>query len=143
MNEFLIYIVKANVALALFYLGYRFFLKDLTFYRLNRYYFLLAFIFASLYPAVDWLALFQERVAIPATMLNLAVEWQAIIPAKQTLTFADVLEYMFWTCAGVFALRLAIQLSGLWRIHIKSSPTRWRTYAYRKSAEDIVAFSFW
>jgi len=143
MNEFLIYIVEANVALALFYLGYRFFLKDLTFYRLNRYYFLLAFIFASLYPAVDWLALFQERVAIPATMMSLAMGWEAVAIAEQSLSMTNVVEYLFWISAGVFTVRLLIQLSGIWRIHAKSTPSHWRAYVYRKSAEDIVPFSFW
>lgn len=143
MNEFLIYLVKANAALALFYLGYRFFLQNLTFYKLNRYYFLLAFLFASLYPAVDWRALFQQRGEIPATMTNLAMEWQVAATAVQSLSIADIMEYLFWISAGVFGVRLLIQLSGVWQIHRKSSPSSWKVYAYRKSADDIVPFSFW
>src|SRR5690606_26991232 len=95
------------------------------------------------YPAVDWLALFQERVAVPATMMSLAMEWEAVAIAEQSLSMTNVVEYLFWISAGVFTVRLLIQLSGIWRIHAKSTPSHWRAYVYRKSAEDIVPFSFW
>src|SRR5690606_15813386 len=143
MNEFLIYLVKANVALALFYFGYRFLLQNLTFYRLNRYYFLLALVFAVLYPAVDWHAFFQERGELPATLIGLAPEWQGAALPKESLGLGDVLEFLFWTAALLFAGRLGIQLLGIWRIHRRSTPACWNVYAYRSSADDIIPFSFW
>ncbi len=142
MNEFLLYLVKANAALALFYLGYRFFLRNLTFYTLNRYYFLFAFLFAALYPAVDWLSFFQQRGEIPATLIEIAPEWQTAVPAVNSMSFAAVVEYLFWISASLFGVRLLIQLAGIRRIHRKSLPAFWKAYAYRSSSEDIVPFSF-
>jgi hypothetical protein len=143
MNDFLIYLVKANAALALFYLGYRFVLRNLTFYTLNRYYLLFAFLFAALYPAVDWLSLFQQRGEIPATLIGIAPEWQTAVPAERSLSFAAIVQYLFWISASLFGLRLLVQLAGIRRIHRNSFPAFWRAYAYRRSTEDIVPFSFW
>ena len=50
METLLLYIVKANIALALFYLLYVLFLRKDTFIRLRRFYFLSAIIFSLSYP---------------------------------------------------------------------------------------------
>jgi hypothetical protein len=39
MNQTLIMVVQMQLSLALFYLGYRFLLRPLTFYTYNRWYF--------------------------------------------------------------------------------------------------------
>jgi hypothetical protein len=53
MSELFIYLIKANIALCLFYLAYRLGLRRLTFYTLNRFFLLTGIVFSSLFPLVD------------------------------------------------------------------------------------------
>ena len=50
MEALFVYIAKANIALAIFYLLYVLLLRKDTFIRLRRYYFLSAIIFSLVYP---------------------------------------------------------------------------------------------
>ena len=50
MEALFVYIAKANIALAIFYLLYVLLLRKDTFIRLRRYYFLSAIIFSLAYP---------------------------------------------------------------------------------------------
>ena len=70
METLIIYIVKVNIALAVFYLLYMLLFRKDTFIRLRRYYFLSAIIFSLTYPLftvsalgniIDWR---QEPVAM-------------------------------------------------------------------------------
>ena len=53
ITPFLLYLLKANIALAVFCLFYRLFLRHETFYTYNRVYFLLIAVLVILFPLVD------------------------------------------------------------------------------------------
>jgi len=135
--------MKANIALTLFYIGYRFGLRNLTFYKLNRYYLLFAFIFSSLYPLVDWIKLFTAKAEIPSGVMIVMPDWQNLQVANNTIGWNQLIEIFFWISAAAFLIQLLIKIGGILRIHIKSVPAHWTIYPYRKSKEDIVPFSFW
>ena len=63
MAPTLLYLLKANVVLALFAAAYYGLLRRLTFFGLNRAYLVLAVLFAAVYPALPMPAL------LPATGL--------------------------------------------------------------------------
>jgi len=143
MSELIIYLIKANIALTLFYIGYRFGLRSLTFYKLNRYYLLFAFIFSSLYPLVDWIKLFTAKAEIPSGVMTVMPDWQHLQVTNDTMGWNQLMEIFFWISATTFLIQLLIKIGGILRIHIRSVPARWTIYSYRKSKEDIVPFSFW
>src|SRR5690554_1282551 len=143
MSDPLLYLIKANVALALFYLGYYLLLRKLTFYGINRYYLVFALVFSALYPAIpidQWFAANQD--APPQLMLTLP-DWQQLQLPEETNLLAIVFSSDYWISIGLFGLLFVIKLIGIGRIHFRSVPARWERFDYRKSNENISPFSFW
>lgn len=64
MGALLLYLLKANVVLALFALAYYGLLRRLTFFGLNRVYLVLALVFAAVYPALPVPALLPAGAAL-------------------------------------------------------------------------------
>src|SRR5690606_5571248 len=139
----IIYLLKANLALTLFYIGYQAGLRNLTFYKLNRYYLLFAFTFSSLYPLINWTQLFKVQTEIHSELLTVVPNWQKLQTTSEEVGWNQVVEILFWLSVLLFFIRLLIKLGGVFRIHIKSVPARWTVYRYRRSKEDIAPFSFW
>jgi hypothetical protein len=65
MESLLTYIIQVNLLLGLLFLGYHYLLKNLTFYRLNRIYFLVGSLYAFVYPFLNFKDWFSEKVSIP------------------------------------------------------------------------------
>lgn len=143
MSELIIYLLKANIALTLFYLGYYFWLRDLTFYRLNRYYLLLALLFSATYPLINLRSLFNSGLDIPAEVMTSLPNLNDLQFMQQGMEFSKMIEYLFWFSFAVVFLNLLIKLRGVLRIHLNSMPAHWTIYSYRESYEDITPFSFW
>jgi len=142
MPEIMIFLLKVNLSVILFYLGYRLLLRKLTFYSLNRFYLLFSLIFSFTYPLVDiakWLET-PER-GIPAEVVYVIPNWQQV----PTGTF----DWWTWVLGLIgmgslwFAMRLMIRLLSLWRIHRQSQPSVWQWFRYRQVFGDILPFSFW
>lgn len=142
MSELIIYLLKANIALFLFYLGFRFGLRNLTFYKLNRFYILFALIFSSIYPLVNWVELFEVKKEIPTSILTVIPDWQQLQVSSDHISWNQVFEGVFWISVVFFFIRFLIKLGGILRIHLKSNLANWSIFTYRKSKEDIIPFSF-
>lgn len=141
MPEMFIYLIKANVAIVLFYAGYRLLLRKLTFYNLNRYYLIFALFFSALYPLVDlngWFAGQQVAVADVAYVLPV---WQEV-PVEQSNPWWYA-SLAIWAVAGFFGLRMLVRLVSLWAIHRRSHPAHWRMFHYRQVFGQAIPFSFW
>jgi len=142
MSDLLLYLIKANVALALFYLGYHLLLRKLTFYRINRYYLIFALVFSVVYPFISidqWLAADQD--APPQLLLTLS-DWQQLQLPEEGNILSSVFSSAYWISIGLFGLLFLIKLMGIGRIHLRSVPAQWNRFTYRKSREKISPFSF-
>ena len=143
MSDLLLYLIKANVALALFCLGYYLLLRKLTFYGINRYYLVFALGFSALYPAIpidQWFAANQDA---PSQLLLTLSDWQQLQLPEETNNFSSVFSSAYWISIGFFGLLFLIKLMGIGRIHLRSVPAQWDRFAYRKINEIISPFSFW
>jgi len=143
MPEWILYLLKVNAAIALFYLGYYFLLRKLTFYHLNRYYLVLGLLFSMLYPLLDISTLFNQHQYLQQPALQL-ISWDdlvATVPPKTDIW--DVITVLFCTGLVLLALRFIVRLITLWNIHRKSAPDVYRFYNYRKVWLKINPFSFW
>ncbi len=142
MHSLLAYIVQVNILLAIVYGGYMLLLKNLTFYQLNRVYFLSGVLFALIYPFLDIRSLFQQHIEpvgeLIAFMPNLSLtEKQQGIYTLENLLYGIISLGLLW-----FAARLCIQLFSLLRIHFHSVEAAWKNYLYRNVLFPIVPFSF-
>jgi TonB-dependent SusC/RagA subfamily outer membrane receptor len=141
MPEMIIYLLKANLAVVVFYLGYRLLLRKLTFYYLNRFYLLFALFFAIGYPMVDIRSWLVAQPKISGEIGSIIPDWQQI-PAD-TFSLWPYVTVLFWLGAGWFVLRLVVRLGSLWRIHRRSIAANWRLFRYRQVFDQVLPFSFW
>ncbi len=141
MPELLVYLFKANLALVLFYLGYRVLLRKLTFYHLNRMYLLFAWVFSLSYPLIDVGAWLARRPEVPVGEFRIVFDWQEA--PVETFNWWFVIAGVFWLGVVWFGCRLAIRLGSLWHLHRGSRPATWRLFRFRQVFGRVAPFSFW
>lgn len=142
MYSLLAYIMQVNILLAIVYLGYAVLLRKLTFYRLNRTYFLTGVVFAFVYPFLDVKSLFQRHI-------DPVGEWMGYFPhyymeevERSVYTLENALHIFIGIGAAWFGIRLCIQLLSVLRIHLYSRKAIWKTYWYQHVLFPVVPFSF-
>ncbi|TPE44764.1 M56 family metallopeptidase [Pontibacter mangrovi] len=148
MPELILYLLKVNVALLLFYLAYHFVLRPLTFYTLNRLFLVFGLVFSSLYPLLDLSELFSRHqelaqvtsyaVALPAWAVTNAAPAQA-----SAFDYWQLPVYLFWAGTVFMACRMALQFTALYNIHTSSAPARHHGTPFRATQRITEAFSFW
>ncbi|VTR40194.1 M56 family metallopeptidase [Sphingobacterium thalpophilum] len=142
MESLLTYILQVNLLLAMIYIGYTGLLKRLTFYTLNRAYFLIGGIFAFVYPFLDLRSLLLQR-GLDMGVVGEQISFYITKPEVQDrLTLAGLIEIVFMVGAVILLLKFLLQLMSLLRIHMHSTADQWRTYFFRNVLIPIVPFSF-
>ena len=142
MESLLTYIIQVNLLLGIIYLGYMGLLKGLTFYFLNRVYFLVGGLFAFVYPFLDLKSLFVQRgldMGVVGEQISLYMTEPEV---QQQLTLGRLVEIVFMVGAVLLLLKFVFQLVSLLRIHLNSRSDQWRTYLFRNVLIPIVPFSF-
>lgn len=127
MSALFLYLIKANIALTLFYLAYRFGLRRLTFYTLNRYFLLFAIACSALFPVVDLRTVFRGDGQTPGGSIYYMPDWNSLrsyATAPEAVTIWDLLQSMFWLGVAVMAIRFIVQLISLLRVHLDSADGR-------------------
>ena len=147
MPALLIYLLKVNVALLLFCLGYYTVLRRLTFYTLNRAYLILAIIFCSLYPIINFTTVVQnhQQLAKPlqVIIIDLGNRAQNISkPIVQTDYWQWVIM-VFWVGVGLMTVRLIIQFFSLFNLYRRSKPGLVNRQQVRLMNDNSNPFSFW
>ncbi len=137
----LIYLLKANVALSLFFLAYRLGLRRLTFYTLNRVFLLCGIVCSSLFPLVSVNAFVDRHETIAGGIAYLP-DLSALTVQDERFTVWTALVYVFWAGVAVMMVRLAIQLLSLWKIHRHSSPAQVDGVPVRALRQQVNPFSF-
>ena len=143
MSELFLYLIKANIALCLFYLAYRLGLRRLTFYTLNRYFLLSGIVFSSLFPLVN----VNDFVNRHETLAQQAVIYlpdlqllQAVEP--EPFSIWAFMGWIFWAGVAVMALRLVLQLISLLFLHRKTRSAHILDRKVRLMPASMNPFSF-
>src|SRR6187549_3028453 len=104
MSALFVYLIKVNIALIIFCLGYYLVLRPLTFYVLNRVYLVSAILFATLYPLIDFEAILNRHQEIAQPVQIIIVNWQApVVKAVHDKWYW--MSLVFWAGVGVLAVR--------------------------------------
>ena len=148
MPDLILYLLRVNVALVLFYLAYHFMLRRLTFYHLNRLFLLFGVLFSAFYPFIDLSELFSqhEELAAISTYAPLPAWAPSVTAAPEEAT---ALNYwliplaLFWLGCAFMAGKLLLQSLSLYSIHRASGPASYQGISYRKISGMREAFSFW
>lgn len=137
----LIYLLKANIALTLFFLAYWLGLRRLTFYTLNRVFLLSGIVCSSLFPLVS-VNTFVERHETIAGGIAYLPDLSALTAPAEQFSVWTLLVYLFWAGVTAMTIRLAIQLLSLWKIHRRSSPATVDGVTVRAVKQQVNPFSF-
>jgi len=147
MPALIVYLLKVNVALCLFYITYRFALRPLTFYYLNRFFLVFGIIFSSAYPFINLSALFVKHELLSRQLTTIVPDWHAVVPAithqTQAFDYWQIAIALFWVGVVVMAMRLITQFFSLYRIYRSSNPAHHYGQYFRSVSGDLNPFSFW
>jgi len=142
MPALLIYLLKANIALTLFYLAYRFGLRRLTFYVLNRFFLLTGIVCSSVFPLIDVNALLQRHQQISNVVAYVPdLDALQLQPANE-FTVWHLLVYIFWVGVAAMAIRFFMQLLSLWRLHRQSQAAVIQQLPVKALQQPVNPFSF-
>ncbi|GAA4271146.1 M56 family metallopeptidase [Aquimarina gracilis] len=147
METTLIYLLKVNLLISIFYLTYFLLLKRDTFFNINRHFFILGIIISILLPLVE----FSEIIYIenPNTIISKEIPTttqEFVLPN----TISEVNQINWWFIGGIiyglglflFSIRFSIQLISLSKL-LNSSRSRSKdTFRLIEINQDIAPFSF-
>jgi len=142
MENILNYAIQINVLLSVVYLGYVLLLKNLTFYLLNRMYFITGILFSFTYPFLDIQSWFRKPIP---SVGEIAMDWSMDLGQevdKSVFTLNNILIVLLIIGVTILSIRFLIQMISLLRIHIYSEPAQWQSYIFRNVFIPIVPFSF-
>lgn len=142
MENILNYAIQINVLLSVVYLGYVLLLKNLTFYLLNRMYFITGILFSFSYPFLDIQSWFRKPIP---SVGEIAMDWSMDLGQevdKSIFTLNNILILLLFIGVTILSIRFLIQMISLLRIHIYSEPAQWQSYLFRNVFIPIIPFSF-
>jgi len=144
MNNTEMYFLKINLAIALFYLVYRFvFYKD-TFWAARRFYLVFSILLSMLYPFISlagWLENQEPIQALMANYVNLKDITVTTAPIS-ILTFRNVLYAIYLLVAGFFFIKMCMQLGSIFRWKLKGIKKILQGNEIVAVNETITPFSF-
>jgi bla regulator protein BlaR1 len=143
MPALFVFLLKVNIALIIFCLGYYLVLRKLTFYTLNRVYLGLGIIFSSIYPLINIDDFLQRHQQIAKPVQQVVLNWKAPEQFIQQPGYWYWATIIFWLGATVFAARLLIQLFSLYKLYRNSKPATIQDHDVRVTTANISPFSFW
>ncbi len=143
MPVLFVFLLKVNIALIVFCLGYYLVLRKLTFYTLNRVYLVSAIIFSSVYPLIDINDFLTRHQEIAAPVQVVAINWQASQRLIEQPAYWQWATILLWLGGTVFTMRLLMQFSSLYKLYRKSKPATIHDYQVRVTEANISPFSFW
>lgn len=142
MTPFILYLVKVNGVLLLFAIAYYLVLRNLTFYKINRFFLLGGLLFSSVYPFIDLTTLFYSQKSIDTT-------WIQYVPATSLQEMAapgfawQMVTWIFYAGIIVMSVRFVLQLLSLRNIHSRSVQSPELGRKVRELKEKIYPFTFW
>ncbi len=145
MNTILIYLLKVNIAIALFYIFYRLFFARDTFWKTRRLYLIATLIVSFVYPFLSIENWMQSQKPIQTIVTSYNVLPEFTVNAQQTVSnfiWLEILLYIYFLVAAGFLLRLFVQLISILKIKLKSDKSIVQGVEVIVVAEKISPFSF-
>lgn len=144
MNPTIIYLLKVNIAIALFLLFYRLFFSGDTLWKARRIYLMGAVLISFTYP----LMYIQHWFSNNDTLHELAVEYVqlqefVVSPAvAKVFPWNSLIAGIYLLVVAVLLLRIIIQFVSILALHIKSTTLIVQGVKVRSLEKEITPFSF-
>jgi len=121
MNELLMYFLKVNIAIALFYLFYRLVFYNDTFWGARRFYLVFAILLSALHPLISLAGWLEKQEPMQAIMTNyVQLEEITVIAAPGSyLTIENLLLAIYALVVIIFFSKMCVQLVSILRWRMK------------------------
>lgn len=136
MNPTIIYLLKVNIAIALFYMFYRLFFAGDTFWKTRRLYLIFSLLLSFAYPLfsiVDWLGQSQPMQQL---ISNYALLQEVTITpeGEHSINPINIIYLIYGLTAGILMIRFFIQLFSILKIN-------WQNNTQLVQGTEIIAIS--
>ncbi len=145
MSTLMIYFIKVNIAIALFYLLYRLFFAGDTLWRLRRMYLAGSMLISFTYPFLTITEWMKQSLPVQEIISNYSILLKEItITAKESSAFNfTTFFYLLYASVSVLLLiRLVVQLISVFSIHLQSKKVWIGQTGIRQMDKKIAPFSF-
>ncbi|MFC2167813.1 M56 family metallopeptidase [Acidobacteriota bacterium] len=137
MTSFALYLLESSACLALFYVGFRLFLRKETYFKLNRIYLVCSLFGSLILPAFKITSpFFAVQASVPTSFVS-----SAPVPVK-TLGIGEILLFLYAIGAGVFLVRFIFHMIRLNLIVKTYKMTRINGVKIVSVERDFSPFSF-
>ncbi|MDR3651484.1 MAG: TonB family protein [Paludibacter sp.] len=144
MNDALMYFLKVNIAIALFYIFYRLFFAGDTFWKTRRYYLVFSVFLSAVYPLISLSGWLEKQEPMQAIMANY-VQLQGItVNSKPTSNFTveNILLALYALVSLVLLVRMVVQLGSILRWKMRGETLLLQGTKVVKIETKITPFSF-
>lgn len=114
----IIALLKINVTLAVCYLLYYLLFRKLSFYNLNRAFFLATLGLSASMPFID--IRLKNPVAAQTIILDMGRNYPVQPAVTDTIDFAGIAGLLFWTGVAFMGLRLLLRLGAIGSLYLRS-----------------------
>ena len=146
MENLLIYIIKVNISLILFYLCYKLVFQRDTFWLLRRMYLLLSILFSFVYPLISVEGWLKKQEPIMTAIASIQLDEFIITPSGVEKVSIFTVENVLWVVFGLIALflflRVCVQLFSIIKRRIKGTKEELQGVSIIRMNEKITPFSF-
>lgn len=147
MNDTLMYFLKVNIAIALFYLFYRLFFAGDTFWKTRRFYLLFSIALSFVYPFFSleqWLQQQEpvQQLIISAVMLPEYVVQPASTPTTNYFSLENILIGIYALVLLALTVRMITQLVSIGRFRMIGKTEIIQNVRVLNISKEITPFSF-
>ncbi len=144
MNTIEIYFVKVNIAIALFYLIYRFVLAKDTFWNARRIYLVSSILLAAVYPFISLAGWLEKQETVQVFMAGYINLKSLTVTAAPTsiFTLRNIVYAIYLSVAAFFVVRMCVQLVSIFKWKLKGKTGNLFGNRIVEVAQSITPFSF-
>lgn len=145
MNDALIYFLKVNIAIALFYLFYRLFFAGDTFWKARRYYLLFSILVSLGYPFLSIENWMQKQEPVQRIIVNYASLPEIVVSSNRQIsifTIENMLLAFYFLGMLLLLVKFMIQLISIFRIRMAGKHENIQGVEVIVVNKDISPFSF-
>jgi len=145
MNALVIWILKVNVAIALFYLFYRLFFDRDTFWNTRRFYLLFSIVVSFVYPYFSIESWLQSQQPMQTIINNYVLLNEfTVTPEKSFFLFdsGNVFWAVYFVVVLVLLIRMFLQLLSIVRIHLSAERQIIQGIKIVAVSKEVAPFSF-
>jgi TonB family protein len=144
MNDALMYFLKVNIAIALFYLFFRLLFYNDTFWKTRRFYLVFSILLSVIYPFVSLTGWLEKQEPMQAIIVNYA-QLQAVTVTpqpKSVFTIENILLGVYALVSVVLLVKMLVQLVSILRWKLKGEKKQLQETKIISIKETIAPFSF-